>query len=322
MVRRWEGKHELQRDRFPRCKDIQSQSFNRFHLFLECLSKIVRGRFVILLPDSAMSCPMVVNLCCHPESPLRLWAVWQFPRQVVWPDVISSGVVVLMGSNKTDGDLPYLMAKDLRLPPSTKEQYQMVRPSAALRWMHLSPPVLLQCLRGSLSTYGDVMREAGVEWQRGPHMYKQTLIREFQPEGVWKPPVTHPVRVEKGSVFHARYVCDTFPCFPKKYLALNRVLPSVSKRDTYAPSDWHEWSSIARMLVEPNRPEVLVVPLFIDRTDGHTERLRACRLPHGLTVDRVVHVHSCVTAVTIGRCCCSRIPYTLPSCWDFGTPVS
>ena len=227
MVRRWEGKSELQRDDFPRCNDIQSQSFNRFHLFLECLSKIVHGYFAILLPDSAMSCPMVINLCCHPDSPLRLWSAWQFPRQVVWSDVLSSGVVVLLGSNATGHDRPYLMAKDLLQPPSTENQYRLIQPSVALRWMHLNPPVLLQCLRSNLSTYGEVMRTIGVEWQRGPNMYKQPLVREMQPEGIWKPPITHPVRVEKGSIFHARYVCDTFPCFPKKYLALLRCPPVV-----------------------------------------------------------------------------------------------
>ena len=81
------------------------------------------------------------------------------------------------------------------------------------------------------------------------------------------------VQLQKGSVFHLRYLCDTFRCFPKKCVGY----PVSCETVLTCPA--HVW------LLAPGRPDVIAVPLFLDRDHLHRDQLRACRLPLHSVVD-------------------------------------
>ena len=87
------------------------------------------------------------------------------------------------------------------------------------------------------------------------------------------------VRVHRGSGFHLRYVCDTFPCFPHKNWGYD-----IAHRQALS-------SATLQKLLCPDRPPVVVLPLFMDRHHHHREQLRACFLPIGTLVDDSTCIH-------------------------------
>ena len=147
-------------------------------------------------------------------------------------------------------------------------RWQEVTVEDALSMGHLCPDRIMMRIRGRFQTpYG------GVSWahcQLGPALKSPASTCAEQGDDV---------PLQSGSVFHLRYLCDNFPCFPRR-----KDVMYVRRGDAMHCDRW-------RWLLRGDREPVLVVPLFLDRYHRHRDQLRGCILPVGAVVDNSVSIH-------------------------------
>lgn len=125
----------------------------------------------------------------------------------------------------------------------------------------------------------------------GPHVFPEGTVSQ-QPSP-WVPPDTHPLLVNKGSVFHLRYLFDDYACFPRRFLgfAVRDDRPIFRCRRRMGRRRALSTASICGRLLDPQRSEVLVTPLYLDREHPARDQIRTCRLPRGQLVDSSVALH-------------------------------
>ena len=254
---------------WPLCSRLMRAQLSAYHFFLERLSDWLEpphGRFALVLPDAVLTSTMSMELFAGEHAPLRLTDVWQLPSRCVWTEVLSQGVAVLHGVCRSDQDdytFHYALGCKTLPPPTTA---LLCADSAQVR-LHgtLCPDALFERVHRLFPTV--VGTVPGLHHRLGPRtpplQTGDTIAAEEPP---WQPPETHPVAIHKGSCFHLRWLFDSYPCFPHPFLG-------HYTRDAHLVRSWCQW------LMDPERPDVIAVPLYIDREHPARDQLRACRLP-------------------------------------------
>ena len=252
--------------RFPLCATVPKRNQNACHFFIErtIMHLAEGGRFLFILPDSMICCKM----CCYTfTNILRLDCIWCTHARNVWPALSELGVVAIMGSKPAHVQ-PYTYFYS-KWPTSSQHECCWTKAHSvdAMACVHLQPnSTWMRVLERCTSRYADV------PWKE--HRMGPAITNDIMPEGS-----TESVRVHRGSVFHLRYVCDTFPCFPHKNWGYD-----IAHRQALS-------SATLQKLLCPDRPPVVVLPLFMDRHHHHREQLRACFLPIGTLVDDSTCIH-------------------------------
>lgn len=267
---------------WPLCAGLLRTQLGTHHFFLERLVSWLLdpgGRFALVLPDSILTSPLSIELFASGNGPLALTEIWQLPSRRVWAEVISQGVAVVIGSHcgnpwPVDYAFRYVL-QCLVVPPAAEAPWVRVQSTAEVR-LHgtLCPDALLVRVNTEFPTHVDAV--PGLRHALGPRTPSlctgKTIASEPPP---WAPPETHPVPIDKGSCFHLRWIFDDYACFPHPFLGHYTVLP-------HAARPWCRW------LLDESRPEIVAVPLYVDREHPGRDQLRACRLPRGRLPDLTV----------------------------------
>ena len=157
----------------------------------------------MLVPHSVVTCPLAWDLF-DGSRPVALDCLWLFPMRAVWADVLSSGAAALLGTLRP---IKALQVYTFRYgwwtsaPPSDGSWCtEAVHSEEPRRLRTLCPNALIRGLvRHGARTYAALR---GVECMMGPRRLPPDAQR--QSPAPWRPPPTHPIMVQKGSVFHLR----------------------------------------------------------------------------------------------------------------------
>ena len=201
-----------------------------------------------------------------PERALfRLDCVVTVDARRLWRELTEQGAIGLVG---TRGAVTHTYFQSAWPVDDGSFRWHQVTVEDAFVMDHLCPDRIMMRIRGRFQThYGAV---SWVHCQLGPALRNTASIRPEQGDDV---------SLQCGSVFHLRYLCDNFPCFPRRKDAM-----WVRRRDAMDCDRW-------RWLLQADREPVLVVPLFLDRYHRHRDQLRGCILPVGAVVDNSVSIH-------------------------------
>ena len=270
-------------DEFPICAASNRRGLNTCHLFMEQAARVLRpgGRFLFVLPDSTLisaqgvflhqicpACDICHTMFLSPERALfRLDCVVTIPARRLWVELTEQGAIGLVGTRGAVTETPTYFHSVWPVDDGSFHWHQATI-QTALSMGHLCPDRIMMRVRSRFQThYG------AVSWARcqlGPAIRTPVSVRAEEGDDI---------PLQCGSVFHLRYLCDNFPCFPRR-----KDVMYVRRRDAM---HCHR----SRWLLRADREPVVVVPLFLDRDHRHRDQLRGCILPLGAVVDNSVSIH-------------------------------
>jgi hypothetical protein len=252
---------------YPMCASSCRRRLNKCHFFLELSTRLLRpqGRFLFILPESLLQSDMCERVfSSRTERLFRVDGLCTVPARKVWPQLTEQGAIAIFGTrDQSIQCYDYFCARWPDLD-SGIWTYRRVNSADAVMVHHLCPhPVWSRVVGRFKTTYASV-----------PWLCCKLGSSKSKPSAEDS---TGSILLQKGSVFHLKYICDNFPCFPRK----NNVWRLASVPDC----------AIAAWLLDPSRPDVVAVPLYVDRGHSHRDQLRACFLPPGSIVDDTVSLH-------------------------------
>ena len=258
---------QLSKELYPLCCTSSRRKLNTSHFFLEMGARLLRsgGRFLFILPDSLLLSDMCHRLFASPKDrQLRIHSIVTIPVRNVWPFLTEHGAISIVGDKESSAiSYDYFHAG---WPRSGRWVWQLVNSTSALAVKHLCPHY----------TWCRVIHRFKRQYQSTPWLSCSLGPMHGHGKSVTEP-TSNNVMLQKGSVFHLRYLCDNFACFPRRNEPV-WVIPSVH-------------CSLSRWLLLPDRPDVVAVPLFMDRGHPHKDQLRACILPKTVLVDSTTSLH-------------------------------
>ena len=275
----------------PLLQNTARRQLNVYHFFIIRAMDMAspHGRFLFILPDSALVSHVCRNIFVAPtHTRLQLDAVWHTPLRTIWPTLAGVGFVLqkktktllqqgCIGIFGNVGSAAYNYV--VGHWPDTSH-WTTVSSHEAFRMEHLVPDPLWCRLRNRCrTTYGTLNRFTCHLGNTAILAATGFAVAPAREASQARTTAADGVVLQKGSVFHLRFLCDNLPCFPRRNDAIQVAADDVVH---VTACTW---------LLSATRPEVVAMPLFLDREHRHKEQLRSCLLPMHCIVDNTVCLH-------------------------------